>query len=190
MISLRVFAAATVALTAIGRPAAAPVIHNAATAGTVLSLLVHPDSARVAVAVAARGDVRREDLTVRGPGKIVVDIAQVSLGLARGEEYDHAGRGGIVNVHYAQYKPSVVRVVLTLDAPHSYRVSREAAGIRISVEGSTSNLPAWAVGYVNATLATVAPPPVTSLSHSTAAPSRPAAPKYTARPNVRAGARV
>ena len=51
MISLRVFAAATVALTAIGSPAAAPVIHNAATEGTVLSLLVQPDSARVDVVV-------------------------------------------------------------------------------------------------------------------------------------------
>src|SRR5438477_8597769 len=131
MISLRVVAAATVAMTAIGSPAAAPIVHRAATEGTVLSLLVRPDSARVDVVVGVRGDVTTKDFTLRGPDKIVVDIAHASLGLARGQEYDHAARGGIVNVHYAQYKPSVVRVVLTLDAPHNYRVSREAAGIRI-----------------------------------------------------------
>src|SRR2546423_9199318 len=159
MISLRVFAAATVALMGAVRPAAAPMTSiNAVAEGTVLSLLVRPDSARVDVVVGVRGDVTTSDLTLRGPDRIVVDIARASLGLARGQSYDHAPRGGIVNVHYAQFKPGVVRVVLTLDAPHNYRVSRDAGGIRISVEGSTSKLPAWAVGYVNASLANVAAP--------------------------------
>jgi type IV pilus assembly protein PilQ len=188
MISLRVLAAATVALSSIGSPAAAPLTDRAATEGTVLSLLVKPDSARVDVVVGVRGDVTTKDFTLSGPDKIVVDISHASLGLARGQSYDHAARGGIVNVHYAQFKPGVVRVVVTLDAPHRYRVTREAAGIRISVEGSTSNLPAWAVGYVNASLATVAPPATTSLSRRTAEPSQPAAPKY--RPTASAAART
>lgn len=184
MISLRIFAAATVALTGIGSPTDAPPTGRAATEGTVLSLLVKPDSARVDVVVGIRGDVTTKDFTLTGPDKIVVDIAHASLGLARGQSYDHAARGGIVNVHYAQFKPGVVRVVVTLDAPHSYRVTREAAGIRISVDGSTSNLPAWAVGYVNASLATVSPPPTTSLSRRSAEGSQPAAPKY--RPSASA----
>src|SRR3954463_8995572 len=158
MISLRVFAAATVALMGAVRPAAAPTVATAATEGTVLSLLVRPDSAHVDVVVGVRGDVTTSDLTLQGPDRIVVDIARANLGLARGQSYDHATRGGIVNVHYAQFKPGVVRVVLTLDAPHNYRVSRESNGIRISVEGSSSNLPAWAVGYINASLANVAAP--------------------------------
>jgi type IV pilus assembly protein PilQ len=178
MISLRVFAAATVALTGIGTPAAAPMTHRAATEGTVLSLLVRPDSARVDVVVGVRGYVTTRDFTLRGPDKIVVDISHASLGLARGQSYDNATRGGIVNVHYAQFKPGIVRVVVTLDAPHNYRVTREAAGIRISVEGSTSNLPAWAVGYVNATLASVSPAPKTTATPKNVEPSRARAPRY------------
>jgi type IV pilus assembly protein PilQ len=188
MISLRVLAAATVALTGFGTPAAAPMTHRAATDGTVLSLLVRPDSARVDVVVGVRGDVTTRDFTLRGPDKIVVDISHASLGLARGQSYDNATRGGIVNVHYAQFKPGIVRVVVTLDAPHNYRVTREASGIRISVEGSTSTLPAWAVGYVNATLASVTPAPKTSLTQKYVEPARPAAPKYVAAESPRAKA--
>jgi type IV pilus assembly protein PilQ len=185
MISIRMIAAVTVALTGLGRRAAAPMIDRAATEGTVLSLLVQPDSARVDVVVGVRGDVTTKDFTLSGPDKIVVDISHASLGLARGQSYDHASRGGIVNVHYAQFKPGVVRVVVTLDAPHSYRVTRETAGIRISVEGSTSYLPAWAVGYVNASLAAISPPAAAkNLTRRNDEPSRPSAPKYTPRPSA------
>src|SRR5437764_15043602 len=115
MISLRVFAAATVALMGAVRPAAAPMTSsNAVAEGTVLSLLVRPDSARVDVVVGVRGAVTTKDFTLRAPDKIVVDISNASLGLARGQAYDRAARGGIVNVNYAQHKPNVVRVVLTL----------------------------------------------------------------------------
>ncbi len=186
MITLRVLAAVTVALGSIGSPAAAPMTDRVATEGTVLSLIVRADSARVDVVVGVRGDVTTKDFTLSGPDKIVVDISHASLGLARGQSYDHAARGGIVNVHYAQFKPGVVRVVVTLDAPHRYRVTREAAGIRISVEGSTSNLPAWAVGYVNAALAAVSPASAPSLARRDDASPRPSAPKYTTKATVAA----
>src|SRR3954471_11420329 len=165
MISLRVFAAATVALMGAVRPVAAPTSPSAAE-GTVLSLIVRPDSARTDVVVGVRGDVTTSDLTLSGPDRIVVDIARASLGLARGQSYDHTTRGGIVNVHYAQFKPGVVRVVLTLDSPRKYQVSREANGIRISVEGASSHLPAWAVGYVNASLASAAATPAITVKET------------------------
>ena len=180
MISLRMFAAATVALAGAVRPLAPPVTHWAGTDATVLSLIVRPDSARVDVVVGVRGDVTTRDFVLHGPDKIVVDISNASLGLARGQAYDHAARGGIVNVHYAQFKPTVVRVVLTLDAPHNYRVVREAAGVRISVEGSSSTLPAWAVGYVNASLASVSPRPTTTAAPMKMVPAREPAPRRKA----------
>src|ERR1051326_1670846 len=155
MITLRAFAIATIGLIGAGFPAAAPA---PATEGTVLSLLVRPDTQRVDVLVGVKGNVTTTDFTLHGPEKIVVDIANASLGMARNQSYDRAARGGIVNVHYAQYKVGVVRVVLTLDAPHPYTVSRQADGIRIRVTGQGSNLPAWAVGYVNAARA-AAPAP-------------------------------
>ena len=184
MISFRVFAAATVALAGLDRPAAAPITARGTAEGTVLSLMVQPDSARVDVVVGVRGNVATKDFVLRGPDKIVVDISNASLGMARGQSYDHAARGGIVNVHYAQFKPGIVRVVLTLDAPHSYRVARENAGIRISVDGSTSSLPAWAVGYVNASLATVSPPQREIAPTKHADPVRAAAPKYFTNENA------
>lgn len=190
MISLRVFAAATVALIGAVTPASAPVAHLAAAEGTVLSLLVRPDSARVDVVVGVRGAVTARDFTLSGPDKIVVDISNATLGLARGQSYDNAARGGIVNVHYGQFKPGVVRVVLTLDAPHSYRVSKEASGIRISVQGSSSNLPEWAVGYVNAARANSPPVPKTALTRKSDQPAGAAAPKYRSVANTSATVRA
>src|SRR4051812_34578037 len=140
MITLREFAVAMIGLLGAGAPAAAPA-PAPATEGTVLSLLVRPDSARVDVVVGVKGNVTTTDFALHGPEKIVVDIANASLGMARNQSYDRAARGGIVNVHYAQYKPGVVRVVVTLDAPHPYTVSRETNGIRVSVAGAGSTLP-------------------------------------------------
>jgi len=164
MITLRAFAVATIGLLGAGIPAAAPV---SATEGTVLSLLVKPDSARVDVVVGVKGNVTTTDFTLHGPEKIVVDIANASLGMARNQAYDRTARGGIVNVHYAQYKPGVVRVVLTLDAPHPYTVARENNGIRIRVSGPGSRLPSWAVGFVNAARAASPGPDRTLTSHLT-----------------------
>jgi type IV pilus assembly protein PilQ len=160
MISLRAFAVAAFAISAsalhMSPSASAPKAPEAE--ATVMSLIVKPDSQRVDVVVGVRGDVSVKDFVLRGPDKIVVDISNATLGM-RAQSYDHASRGGIVNVHYAQNKPNVVRVVVTLDSPRPYRLSRDADGIRISVMGATSDLPAWVAGYQNARMASVTPKP-------------------------------
>jgi type IV pilus assembly protein PilQ len=156
MISLRAVAVAAFALT--GTPLTVPVATSAE--ATVMSLIVRPDSQRVDVVVGVQGDVSVKDFVLRGPDKIVVDISNATLGLRGGQSYDHASRGGIVNVHYGQNKPNVVRVVVTLDSPRPYRLSRDAEGIRISVMGASSTLPAWVIGYQAARMASVTPAPV------------------------------
>lgn len=156
MISLRAVAVAAFALT--GTPLTVPVATSAE--ATVMSLIVRPDSQRVDVVVGVQGDVSVRDFVLRGPDKIVVDISNATLGLRGGQSYDHASRGGIVNVHYGQNKPNVVRVVVTLDSPRPYRLSRDAEGIRISVMGASSTLPAWVIGYQAARMASVTPAPV------------------------------
>jgi type IV pilus assembly protein PilQ len=171
MISLRALALAAFGLIG-GRPTEAP-RPATVTEGTVLSLLVRPDTARVDVVVGIKGRVTTTDFTLHGPEKIVVDIANATLGMARNQSYDHAARGGIVNVHYGQFKPGVVRVVLTLDAPHGYHVAQESNGIRISVDGG-SKLPAWAVGYINAARS-AAPPAAIGPSVTTPILGQPAA---------------
>lgn len=164
MISLRSVAVASLALTLSAMPGLAPVA--AMEGGTVMSLIVKPDSGRTDVMVGIRGEVSLKDFTLTGPDKIVVDISNATLGLAKNLTYDRATRGGIVNVHYAQNRPNVVRVVVTLDAPRRYTVSREPDGVRISVEGPTSTLPAWVAGYQAAKLASVTPEPVIPQAYS------------------------
>lgn len=172
MISLRAIATATIALSGTAFPIAAPVSPPATAEATVLSLIVRPDSSGVDVVVGIRGDVTVKDFVLRGPDKIVVDITNATLGLAAGQSYDHAARGGVVNVHYGQNRPNVVRVVVTLDAPRPYKLSRDADGIRISVVGATSTLPAWVVGYRNARLASVTPTPVIPSANASPVASR------------------
>src|SRR4051812_45259602 len=153
MISLRAVAAAALVLTGGAAPVATTPLPTEA---TVLSLIVRPDSQRVDVVAGVRGDVNVKDFVLSNPDRIVVDIGNASLGMAKNIAYDHASRGGVTNVHYGQNRPNVVRVVVTLDAPHPYRLSREADGVRISVMGSTSTLPAWVAGYQEAARASTA----------------------------------
>jgi type IV pilus assembly protein PilQ len=156
MISLRAVAVAAFALSTY--PTITPPAASAE--ATVMSLIVRPDSQRVDVVVGIRGDVSVRDFVLRGPDRIALDISNATLGLARNQSYDHASRGGIVNVHYAQNTPNVVRVVVTLDSPRPYRLTQDADGVRISVMGASSTLPAWVIGYQAAKMASVRPTPV------------------------------
>ena len=154
MIAHRAVAVATFALSA---TLSLPLNSEAPRAeATVSSIIVRPDSQRVDVVVGVTGNVSVKDFIMRGPDKIVVDISNATLGL-KASTYDHIARGGVVDVRYAQNRPNVVRVVVTLDSPRPYRLSRDADGIRISVMGQSSNLPAWVAGYQSARLASAAP---------------------------------
>src|SRR3954470_12802018 len=159
MIAFRPVAIAAFALTASALPIATTA-HPAAEA-TVMSLIVRPDSQRVDVVVGVQGLAPVKDFVLRNPDRIVVDISNATLGL-RSQAYDHAARGGIVNVHFGQNKPNVVRVVLTLDSARPYRLSRQADGIHVSVMGATSTLPAWVAGYQSAQLASATRAPAIS----------------------------
>ena len=153
MMTLRAVAVTSAfALTANARviESSAPVGAGGPTAtaaeATVQSLIVRPDSQRVDVVVGVQGDAPVKDFVLSNPDRIVLDLSNATLGL-KAKSYDRAARGGIVDVRYGQNKPGVVRVVVTLDSPHPYKLSREANGIRVSVMGATSTLPAWVAGY-------------------------------------------
>jgi type IV pilus assembly protein PilQ len=156
MISHRAVAVAAFALTTGALPISKPATPAEA---TVMSLIVRPDSQRVDVVVGVQGLVPVKDFVLRNPDRIVLDISNATLGL-KAQSYDHASRGGIVNVHYAQNKTNVVRVVVTLDGPRPYKLSRETNGIRVSVMGETSSLPAWVAGYQSAKAASAMAAPV------------------------------
>jgi type IV pilus assembly protein PilQ len=112
--------------------------------GAVISLSVVPTSGVAQVVIGVNGAVSVRDFVLHNPERIVVDIAGATLGMRRGG-YDRVTRGGVLDVRYAQNQPNVVRVVLTLAGPKSYKIVRGSGEIRVSVEGG-SDFTAWRAG--------------------------------------------
>lgn len=114
---------------------------RAATAGAVTALSIVPADGRADVLIAVSGQVSVQDFTIQGPHRIVVDITGATLArLPR--TYDRRTRAGITNLRAAQYQPNVVRVVLELDAPRPYTVTRSDSAIRVSIN-TTDSFAAW-----------------------------------------------
>jgi type IV pilus assembly protein PilQ len=129
---------------------------------TVISLSVVPRTGRADVVVRVEGSVSFKHFTLAKPDKIVVDLANTSLGLPDGDAYDGVSRGGITRIRYSQFTRTVVRVVVTLDGPHPYTVTNENGALHISIDGAANGFSPWAIGDNRETkaeaLARVEPP--------------------------------
>jgi type IV pilus assembly protein PilQ len=139
---------------------------NATGDGAVVSLSVVPTSGRAQVVIGVNGDVTVRDFSLRDPERIVVDITGATLNL-RQSGYDRVSRGGVIDVRYAQFKPNVVRVVLSLSGPRRYQVVRGKGAIMVSVDGG-GDFVAWRP--TGAATVASAPP----ASPTTPAPAKPA----------------
>src|SRR5829696_4491158 len=137
---LAVIVAATLAL----GPSAAPVAAFPAE-GAVTSLSVVPASGRAELVVGVAGAVEVADFTLRTPDRIVLDISGASLGVGS-RTYDHKARGAITDVRFSQYRRGTVRVVILLDGPRSYEVSKENGEVRVSIAGDGAEFAAWYTG--------------------------------------------
>lgn len=119
--------------------------------------------ARADVVIRVDGAITLKHFTMTKPDKIVVDLSGATLDLPTGASYDGVARGGIESVRYSQFTKSTVRVVLTLDAPHTYNVVQNDGEVRVSVDGAGGKFEAWSIGAgaKPSRLATVsdAPPP-------------------------------
>src|SRR5881227_770846 len=125
-----VLAVIVAAIVALG-PTAAPAAARSAE-GAVTSLSVVPTSGRAELVIGVVGGVDVSDFTLRSPDRIVLDVTGASLGFgARG--YDHVARGGILDVRFSQYRKNTVRVVIYLDSPRSYEVSKESGEVHVAV---------------------------------------------------------
>jgi type IV pilus assembly protein PilQ len=142
-------------------------------AASVISLSVVPTSERSELVIGVDGPVEVQDFTLRDPDKIVVDVTGATLGIGT-ESYDRIARAGIVNVRYSQYRKNIVRVVLTLDSARPYSVVRGKHEVRVSVEGRSTRLETWHVGFdiPASTLAERAAAKVENTSASRSAPVR------------------
>ena len=56
--------------------------------------------------------------------------------------YDGVKRGGVLNLRYSQFRPDVVRIVVDLDGPQTYKVDRAGDAIRVSFD-SGEGFQAW-----------------------------------------------
>jgi len=138
---LAVIVAATLAFGPIAEPVAAFPAD-----GAVTSLSVVPASGRAELVIGVAGGVEVADFTLRKPDRIVLDVSGASLGFgARG--YDHVARGGITDVRFSQYRKNTVRVVIYLDSPRSYEVSKQDGEVRVSVTTDpAAKFAGWHVG--------------------------------------------
>jgi len=127
---------------AIGSPAAISA-HSTSNEATVVSLSVVPTTGRADVVIRVDGTVSYKHFVLSKPDKIVVDLANATLGVPAGDAYDGVSRGGITKIRYSQFTKSVVRIVLTLDAAHTYDVTQQNGEVHVSVDGSAEKFVPW-----------------------------------------------
>ncbi|MEO7458417.1 MAG: AMIN domain-containing protein, partial [Gemmatimonadaceae bacterium] len=125
---LAVIVAATVAFGPNARSAAARPAE-----GSVTSLSIVPASGKAEVVIGVDGGLEVRDFTLRSPDRIVLDLSGASLGKLGARSYDRIARGGITDVRYSNFRKGTVRVVLYLDAPHTYQISKADGEVRIAV---------------------------------------------------------
>jgi type IV pilus assembly protein PilQ len=125
------------------QPAAAARALPTPNDATIVSVSVVPTTGRADVVIRVDGAITLKHFTLTKPDKIVVDMNGATLGLSPDEAYDGVARGGITRVRYSQFTKNVVRVVLTLDGPHSYVVTQENGEVHVMVDGAGEKFEPW-----------------------------------------------
>ena len=126
-------------------PSAQPVEARPAE-GSVRSLSVIPTSGKAEIVIGVTGGLEVRDFTLSSPDRIVIDLSGASLGLGS-RRYDRVARAGIVDVRYSQFRRGTVRVVVHLDGPRTYQLTRSEGEVRVAVtvpEGALFT--AWHIG--------------------------------------------
>jgi type IV pilus assembly protein PilQ len=110
--------------------------------GEVTAVSLAPAAGKTEVVVAVRGAVDVRDFLLTSPDRLVLDVVGAKLGGTTATLYDGVKRGGVVNLRYSQFRPDIVRIVVDLDGPQSYRVDRSSDAIRVSF-GAGEGFQAW-----------------------------------------------
>jgi len=110
--------------------------------GEVRAVSVAPAAGKVEIVIDLRGAVEVQDFTLGSPARLVVDLLGARLG-APLTLYDGQNRGGVKNVRYGQFRPTIVRVVIDLDALKDYEIQRVDGQIRIQIGTERTAFGAW-----------------------------------------------
>jgi type IV pilus assembly protein PilQ len=137
MIRLRPVLAAVAMLAAI----ASPVTAADPADGEVLSVAISSVPGAAEIRIGVRGAVEVKDFLLTGPDRLVLDLVGARLTGAL-SLYDGVDRAGIRNIRYAQFSPTIVRVVIDLAGPKDYSLESSEAGIRVRFGAERSFL-AW-----------------------------------------------
>ncbi len=133
----------SIVLTACLALAVAPWLNaGAGRDGEVRAVSVAPAAGKVEIVIDLRGAVEVQDFTLRSPARLVVDLLGARLG-APLTLYDGQNRGGVKNVRYGQFRPTVVRVVIDLDALKDYEIQQVDGQIRIKIGTERTAFGAW-----------------------------------------------
>ncbi len=121
---------------------ASPLWADAPGSGEVTAVSLAPAAGKTEVVVGVRGAVDVRDFLLSSPDRLVLDVVGATLGNTTASLYDGVKRGGVLNLRYSQFRPDVVRIVVELDGPRTYKVDRSGDAIRVSF-GSGQSFQAW-----------------------------------------------
>jgi len=165
------------------------------------------------VRIAVDPAVTFSHFTLQAPNRVVVDLAGAEVAL-RARAYDGIARGPVRNVRISQFRSDTVRLVIDLDASHTYKVTRDGGTVSLVVDGPSAQFASWEMsGRASAPVvasAPAAPASVKALAEQThkaeaagrleepakaepakhEAPAKAGAPKHEAAPKVEAPAKA
>src|SRR5438874_314623 len=137
---------------------AAALLFLPSSAATVHSLSVVPSAGKAEVVIGVNAAAEVQDFTLDAPARVVIDLKGATLDMSY-RTYDKVSRGGITNVRYSQFRPTIVRVVIEMDGKHPYEVKRNDAEVRVAVTGGrTADYTAWSSSSSRKTYATAPTP--------------------------------
>ena len=110
--------------------------------GEVTAVSLAPAAGKAEVVIAVRGAVDVKDFLLTSPDRLVLDVVGATLGQNAPAVYDGVKRGVVTDLRYSQFRPDVVRIVLDLAGPTTYKVQRAGDAIRVAF-GPAARFQAW-----------------------------------------------
>src|SRR5689334_4513469 len=121
---------------------AAPLRAEGPGSGEVTAVSLAPAAGKTELVVAVKGAVDVRDFLLNSPNRLVLDVVGATLGSTTASLYDGVKRGTVLNLRYSQFRPDVVRIVVDLDGPQTYKVDRTGDAIRVSF-GAGDKFQSW-----------------------------------------------